>query len=378
MSYPSMYKLFRKLETKSPKIEQNEDLTSRDHDDRPRTLQNMVLRPKSAKNLEKRVIAKKKNGRPISAKKNLVNIASKLSIKPSQDAYLLSRLKPTLIAIDKERLYEDNMALKLALNGLQSENVKIKTRITQLEKEVSKKDDIIEELSANEKSPGHKYIHLVNNLKQTIKEGKIEIKAKDEEILKLKRNIKSSKNMELEIQIQSYEEECKRLSVNLAEALNKQSNHFSNSEYDKKFAGELVNSLKKENSDLKIALARAQDELRRFQQEKVQDNEKKKKNGGHQVVNLKLEIQKLKTHIETKDRETREKETLILDELNVERKKSEELRNRIENEEKKNKELQKQIEILKNSFKAKESERNLSVPDLPQGKFKFLLKFAIY
>ena len=317
-----------------------------------KNFQSMGSRPKSAKAIDKKIIAKKKNGRPISAKKNLVNIASKLSLKPPQDAYLLNRLKPTYIAIDKERLYEDNMALKLAVNNLQAENIKIKTRVTHLEKENSKKDDIIEELSANEKSPGHKYIHLVSNLKQTIKETKYELKSRDDEIQKLKRNIKSSKIMELEIQIQSYEEECRRLSQNLLEALNKQPAFLPVNDYDKKLNNDLVSSLKKENSELKSTLSRVQDDLKKYQQEKVNENEKKKKGAaGQQVVNLKLEIQKLRTQMETLTKETREKEASFNSELAGERRKNDEFRNKLESEERKNRELQKQIESLKSSLK---------------------------
>ena len=103
------------------------------------------------------------------------------------------------------------MALKLALNAFQSENVRIRTRITQLERELSKKDDIIEEISAHEKTPGHKYLHLVNNLKQSLKETKVEIREKEEEIGKLRRHIKSTRIAELEVEIQAYVEECSRL-----------------------------------------------------------------------------------------------------------------------------------------------------------------------
>lgn len=317
------------------------------------------MRPKSAKANEKRIIAKKKNGRPISAKKNLVNIASKLSIKPQQDAYLLTRLKPTYISIDKERLYEDNMALKLALNGLQVENTKIKTRLTQLEKELARKDDIIEELSVGEKSPGHKYAHLVNNLKQAIKEGKIEMKAKDEEIYSLRRNIKSTKVKEMEIQIQELEGECRRLGHNLDEALNRHSNFGSVNEYDKKFNSDLVLSLKKENSELKANFSRVQEELRRFQQERVVDNEKVKKGAvnSQQNSNLKLEIQKLRAQLEGSHKEARDRERQLNQDLVSEKKRVEELRHRLENEEKKTKEQQKQIEGLKNSMKTPEGRK---------------------
>jgi hypothetical protein len=179
--------------------------------------------------------------------------------------------------MDKERLYEDNMALKLALNAFQAENTKIRTKVTQLEREISKKDDLIEELSAHEKTPGHKYIHLVASLKQTIKESKIELKNKEDEILKLKRNIRSSKLAELEVEIQTYIDECTRLTHNIEDLMRRQGDYYGYNNDEARYSADVIIKLKKEKQDLLYALNNAQDEVAKFR-EKNYENEKLKKN----------------------------------------------------------------------------------------------------
>ena len=292
---------------------------------------------------------KKKNTRPLSSKKHLISVASKLAIKPQMDGHLLSRLRPTTIGIDKERLYEDNMALKLALNAFQSENVRIRTRITQLERELSKKDDIIEEISAHEKTPGHKYLHLVNNLKQSLKETKLEIRGREEEITKLRRNIKSTRTVELEVEIQAYVDECSRLTRNLEELARKQGDIYNYSIDENKYAGEIA-SLKKEKTDLLQGLNRAQEEVQRLKDSEKSSNKKKNGNKAN-GANLKLEMQKLRAQAEIVAKEFKEKEVALMMEINNNKRNAEEFRGRFEAEERKNREMRKEIEEYKQQIK---------------------------
>lgn len=318
-------------------------------------------RPRSAKIAEKRVVIpqRRKKNRPISAKKNLISVGSKVAFKPQPDAYLLSRLKPTYIHMDKERLYEDNMALKLALNAFQSENIRIRTKITQLEREIAKKDDLIEEISANEKTPGHKYIHLVNNLKQAIKETKLDLKAKEEEITKLKRNIKSSRISELEVEIQTYVDECTRLTKIAEDLMNKKGDYQTYNNEDTKYYIDTINTLKKDKQDILNNLSKVQDELEKYKLQ-INSTEKNKKKNGAQLQNqaMKTEIQKLRAQIESSLKETKdakEKENDLIIENQQIKKNVDEFRIKFETEQKKNKDATKQIEDLKLQLKNLES-----------------------
>jgi hypothetical protein len=72
--------------------------------------------------------------------------------------------------MDKERLYEENLSLKMRINSLFDENKKLKTRANQLEKDVNKREDLIDEIRTiggdrNIVSPPLRNLHMVNNLK---------------------------------------------------------------------------------------------------------------------------------------------------------------------------------------------------------------------
>ena len=47
---------------------------------------------------------------------------------------------------DKESLYDQNIMLKMAINEIKEENVRIKTKATTLENALNSKDKLIEEL----------------------------------------------------------------------------------------------------------------------------------------------------------------------------------------------------------------------------------------
>ena len=240
------------------------------------------------------------------------------------------------------------MALKLALNAFQSENVRIRTRITQLERELSKKDDIIEEISAHEKTPGHKYLHLVNNLKQSLKETKVEIREKEEEIGKLRRHIKSTRIAELEVEIQAYVEECSRLARICEEIARKQGEVYKFGGDEGKYLGEIEN-LKKEKLEMLQGLNRAQDEVQRLRE--AEKSNRKKGGNKSNSANLKLELQKVRTQVEVNGKEFREKEEGYVKKINSLKRCAEEFRGKFEAEERRNKELRKEIENYKHLSK---------------------------
>ena len=126
---------------------------------------------------------------------------------------LLSKLKPTRISVDKEKLYIDNMALKVKLNDQKSLILRFKAKISQLEKEVQKKEDLSGSLNPKCNN------YLVKLLKQTVKDLRQEVQDKILEISKQKQNMKLSKYLELELEVKAYMDECTRLRHSLEEIL---------------------------------------------------------------------------------------------------------------------------------------------------------------
>lgn len=126
---------------------------------------------------------------------------------------MLSKLRPTKISVEKERLYIENMALKVKVNDLQEMLTKHKAKITQLEREVQKKEEITQSSS----STCNRY--LVKLLKQNIKDLRSEVQAKNQEIIKQKQNMKLTKFVEMELEVKAYMDECTRLRHYLEEVI---------------------------------------------------------------------------------------------------------------------------------------------------------------
>ncbi|OMJ71739.1 hypothetical protein SteCoe_29957 [Stentor coeruleus] len=125
-----------------------------------------------------------------------------------------SKLCPKKIASDKERLYEENINLKQMYNYINDENIKLKTRILQLEKNADQLKQQDPGTSTNSKPT-----HLLENLKQNIRDLKTEIKEKNKEIDDLKRYVKYTKLQELEGECLQYSNECIRLKMIIDELL---------------------------------------------------------------------------------------------------------------------------------------------------------------
>ena len=118
------------------------------------------------------------------------------------DPRYFSKVCPKKIGTEKEKLYEENLNLKQLFNYINEENTKLRTKIFQLEKSSEKKENLT--------SPGLK-THLVDSLKLSIKELKIEMQAKDKEIEDMKRYVRYTKMQELEGELLQYSTECMRL-----------------------------------------------------------------------------------------------------------------------------------------------------------------------
>ena len=134
------------------------------------------------------------------------------TIQKEKNTQLVEKLRPNKIIMDKERLYIENMQLKIKNNELQEDIVKYKARFFQLQKEKQKKDE----------APSQNYSQnsfLVRLLKQNIRDLKNELHSKDMLINKQKKSMKLTNSLEMELEIKAYIDECTRLKHYLEEII---------------------------------------------------------------------------------------------------------------------------------------------------------------
>lgn len=165
--------------------------------------------------------------RPVSASKQFLASKSGTLQRPKRptlpDAATLARLKPKHIALEKERLYEETLTLKMEANYFREENVKLRTKMQQLERELDRRDGMLEGLRGtaikrNFSATLHS-THLVSSLKNTIKELRNELRTKEDETQKAKKDFRTSRITELETELQAYADECTRLKHHLEEVM---------------------------------------------------------------------------------------------------------------------------------------------------------------
>ena len=94
---------------------------------------------------------------------NLVQTAREL------DPLLLRRLKPQFTGtnkIEKEALYENNLAVRMEMNNVKDENMKLRTQLNRLMKELERRDDILNNRPSITTRANN--THLVSNLKVAV------------------------------------------------------------------------------------------------------------------------------------------------------------------------------------------------------------------
>jgi hypothetical protein len=192
-------------------IEEERKTYSRSHlEDNPReTRLSSLCRPTTSKKLETdfQKIPKRSFGRYNTGLKG-----KKFFIK-DRNSPLISKVKPGKVSIDRERLYIENIELKMKNQELNKALIKFKARIIQLERDKNKKSDF--PMSENPSNSSF----LVHLLKKTIKDLKVDISTKDSEISKLKKNLKQTKIVEMELEVKAYIDECTRLKHHLEEVI---------------------------------------------------------------------------------------------------------------------------------------------------------------
>ena len=135
----------------------------------------------------------------------------------------MNRTIPKVMHKDKERLYDEALKLKANNNTVRDENLRLRTRVKVLENELHRKERLLEEFSLQpvEGKDGKPKsdIHLTGALKRQVKELRAEASMKQEEIQKLRRNLKATRLNEYEIELKMFADECTRLRHMLEGAL---------------------------------------------------------------------------------------------------------------------------------------------------------------
>ena len=137
--------------------------------------------------------------------------------------------------MQKEDLQNHYRNLKITHNITKDENIRLKTKLQQIQQELNNRDKELEKLtlrlqqSMGQATPGDikggsKNTHftesfIVSQLKKNNRDLKLEVQEKDRLIEQLKRNIKMSKSQEIEIELTVYIEECLRLRAQLEQVL---------------------------------------------------------------------------------------------------------------------------------------------------------------
>mmetsp|Transcript_28977 Transcript_28977/g.27932 ORF Transcript_28977/g.27932 Transcript_28977/m.27932 type:complete len:216 (+) Transcript_28977:280-927(+) len=172
--------------------------------------------------------------RPITGgRRNNGNLATKgfPSKNPSTMDLDVSRLRPKVVRVEREKLFDDVLKQKVAINIYKEENTRLKTRTQMLEGEVQKQERLIDELLMNQdnlsgqvtSTKGLSKIklesHLSQNLKRKIRDQQLEIIVKQEEVNALRKNIKVTRMGEIELEMKMYIDECQRLRGKLEEVM---------------------------------------------------------------------------------------------------------------------------------------------------------------
>lgn len=112
-------------------------------------------------------------------------------------------------------LYEDLLVLKTELAYLKDQNSLLKAKLLRSEIDSNRDEKPANPLFGSSLQRAH----LVSSLKHTIQQLKSELKLKENETFRLKRDMKVSRTAELEVELQAYIDECMRLRHHIEEVL---------------------------------------------------------------------------------------------------------------------------------------------------------------
>ncbi|CAD8101178.1 unnamed protein product [Paramecium primaurelia] len=145
---------------------------------------------------------------------------------------------------ESEKLIEDNQQLKVQLNQFKDENIKLRTRNTNLEKDLQKCQKIIEEVEAtgNMKRFYAKPStdnQMILSLKSQVKELRQMLDQREQDMLQLKKSVKYTRLTEMEIERKHFQDETLRMKQ-IIEELIQQNLYAQQKEKDQQKLQEMV------------------------------------------------------------------------------------------------------------------------------------------
>ena len=298
-------------------------------------------------------------------------------------APIMPKPRTAFILHDKEQLYDDAIKLKQSMNIFQDENVRLKAKISQYSKELEKKDKIIQELlgqvSAQPQAVATGFpkaqstTHLVIALKKQLKDTKDEIRAKEDEIKKLKNSLKITRLQETEVEIKMFSDECTRLKHIIEEIVKQRNAGYSPEDVamieDKIVQQEaLIKIVKQENTEITEAVKKKDEEISNWRDVssklqkrllKLETESKENVKNRKQMADTKKEVQKLRDQLcllkaNNKDKEANAYKSRIEELL----RRQAEINERLEQKEKKIKTIE--AKLMDNPIKEKEREEEIT------------------
>lgn len=233
-------------------------------------------------------------------------------------------MRPRNIRQERERLYDDALRQKMISNLLKEENVKLKTKVHILEGELAKKERLVDDLLLQQDGapkPGKLKLdsHLSTNLKRKVRELQASVASKQGEVEALKRQIKSTKLGEIEVEMKLYIDECGRLRQQLEEVIRSKDTFADPQEVriiEERFQQQdlLIQQLRGEGQQLALTLNQREEELRQ-----ARDQQERQKKGGKDAA-------KVRKALKERERETGR----LRQELAAQKAQNEEFRAKIE------------------------------------------------
>jgi chromosome segregation ATPase len=289
--------------------------------------------------------------------------------------FVIKQPKRYYFPYDKEHLYAEAMKLKNSMNGFKNKNTQLRTQLAQYGKELEKKDKIIHELlgkvssQPNTDNTKPEPTHLANALRGQIKVTQDEIVMKNKEIEKLNKNLKTTKLLEINIEIKMFTDEATRLKHIIEEILKQKAASYTHEDIEA-IQGKinqqnyLIENIKQQNESIKQMLGRKEEEVSNWKNvyeklqsklNKLESESKVNTKSRVQLGDLKKEIQSLKAQIAGLKMNSKDKAGVYRSRIEELLKKEVELNEKLEQKNKKIKALEAKLETTsKDSDKLQE------------------------
>ncbi len=178
------------------------------------------------------------------------------------------------------------------MNTYKLENVRLKTKIQQLEKEVDKKDKLLERIMEQmnaDPSQSQAYskridpeTNLILDLKREVKDLRDQMQTKDDELQALERNLKGARIEEMELGLKLQSEECSKVRQSVEDAMQEAKDEegakrAAQAEEKLQQQSIMLTNMRKENEQLLVSVQRKDKEADELQETLGKAEERGKK-----------------------------------------------------------------------------------------------------